>query len=219
VFTGYGPDHADTVASGTIGGVVRAGGVPILLPVVDASLAAQQLNGIGGLILSGGHDLALPEPPDSNASGDRWIDPDRDVHELALWSRARELRIPVLGICRGAQLISHAYGGTLASHVDGHDSGEDQATKLHDVTVKPSTELERACGSGTLRVNTIHHQAVETPGDGVVVSGVAADGLIEAIESSNAEQWFVGVQWHPELMPESRAGRGLFEALISEARR
>lgn len=198
-----------------VGAVVRAGGVPVVLPVVSAELAAAQLEGADGLVLSGGHDLALPlrGVPDEG----RWIDPDRDDHETALWHAAEAGAVPVLGICRGAQLVSHVRGGTLVEHVEGHDASSSHAEAPHRVTVVEGTLLAGATGPGALSVNTIHHQAVAEPGAGLRISARADDGVIEGIETADGSHWFLGVQWHPELMPGSTAGGGLFEALVSAA--
>lgn len=215
--TGYGPDTADTVATGTTAGVLRAGGVPVILPVVDAASASAQLDGCDGLILSGGHDLAIAVP-EGEAAPDRWIDPARDTHELALWSAARERGLPVLGICRGAQLVNHAHGGKLAHQIDDHDAAEAHAEQMHDVDLVPGTRLAAICGPSPVAVNTIHHQAVEEPGDGLVVSARSTvDGSIEGIETVAGSPWFVGVQWHPELMAGHRAGDGPFQALLEAA--
>jgi len=216
ISTGYGPDRADTIAAGTIAGVLAAGAVPILLPVVPPGLAATQLASLDGLILSGGHDLALPLPG-GEVDTDRWIDPPRDAHELALWEAAAETGLPVLGICRGAQIVNHARGGRLASQVEDHDAGESHAEQLHDVRIETGSLLADACGAGSVAVNSIHHQAVAEPGDGLIVSARAADGQIEGIESTDRSPWFVGVQWHPELMPGAPAGDGLFSALVAAA--
>ena len=215
--TGYGPDTADTVAVGTTEGVVRAGGIPVILPVVDAVTASAQIDECDGLILSGGHDLALPLPEGESVT-DRWIDPARDVHELALWSAARTRGLPVLGICRGAQLVNHALGGALARQIDDHDAAEAHAEEMHEVSLAPGTRLYAICGPSPAAVNTIHHQAVERPGDGLVVSARSVtDGSIEGIEAAAADHWFVGVQWHPELMAGHPAGDGLFRALVEAA--
>jgi putative glutamine amidotransferase len=218
VQTGYGPDTADTVAKGAIAGIVDSGATPVVLPVVAPELAAAQLDGIDGLILSGGHDLALPLDGEGPAvTEERWIDPDRDRHELALWEAAKAAGMPVLGICRGAQLVNHAEGGSIVAHVAGHDSGYEQAEQLHDVEVEAGTLLARICGAGSLDVNTIHHQAVGRPGRGLSASARANDGLVEAIEADGGS-WFVGVQWHPELMLASPAGQPLFDAVAAAAR-
>lgn len=214
--TGYGTDRADTVAGGAVAGVVAAGGIPVILPVVAPDLAAAQLEAVDGLVLSGGHDLAIPLAGGDDEEG-RWIDPARDDHELALWEAASAARLPVLGICRGAQLVNHARGGVLARHVDDHDAGESHAERMHEIEVEEGTRLAAACGAGAVAVNTIHHQAVSEPGGGLVVSARAVGGLIEAIETADDAPWFVGVQWHPELMPGAPAGDGLFAALVAAA--
>lgn len=216
VSTGYGADHGATVAVGTIAGVVAAGGVPIILPVVPPDLVPGQLEGADGVILSGGHDLAVPLGEGEDQT-DRWIDPDRDHHEFAIWAAASDAHLPVLGICRGAQLVNHARGGRLAPHVAGHDAGTSHAEQTHQVEVNEGSRLAAACGAGALTVNTIHHQAVAAPGEGLVVSARAADGLIEAIETAGEQPWFLGVQWHPELLPGLPAGDGPFAALIAAA--
>ena len=212
--TGYGGDRADTVAAGVVAGVVAAGGVPLLLPVVDPELAPEQLEGVAGLLLAGGQDLALPE---TDVGGERWIDPNRDRHEFALWQEARRRGLPVLGLCRGLQLVNVALGGALEPHVDGHDAGDEHATRLHPVTARAGSRLDGLLPEPTIEVNTIHHQTVRTLGAGLVASGHALDGTIEAAESSAGAQWFLGVQWHPELILGLPAGQPLFDGLIDAA--
>ena len=209
VDTGYGRDRADTVARGFGDAVVAAGGVPLSLPQVPAELAAAQLGAADGLILSGGQDLDLP-----GAEGrERWVDPARDLHEFALWAAARKRGLPVLGVCRGLQLVNVALGGTLVGHVEGHDAAERHADELEEIVVEEGTLLAGILGPGPCEVNTIHHQAVGEPGRGLRVSARSADGTIEAGEL-DAGQWFVGVQWHPELLSGRPAGDALFAALV-----
>lgn len=214
--TGYGGDRADTVAAGVVAGVMAAGGVPVLLPVVKPELAAAQLEAAHGLLLAGGQDLDLPE---TDLGGERWIDPARDRHELALWADARRRARPVLGVCRGLQLVNVALGGALEPHVDGHDAGDEHTTRLHRVTARSGSRLAELLPKQMIEVNTIHHQTVRTLGEGLVASGHAPDGTIEAAESAAGAPWFIGVQWHPELILGLPAGQPLFDALIEAARR
>ena len=209
VETGYGGDRADTVARGFGDAVVAAGGLPLSLPQVPAGLAAEQLAGADGLILSGDQDIDLPGAD----VDDRWTDAARDRHEFALWEAARASGLPVLGVCRGLQLANIALGGSLITHVEGHDAAGRHADELQGVEVEEGTLLAGILGAGPCLVNTIHHQALGELGEGLRVSARSADGTIEAAELAG-EPWFVGVQWHPELLSGRPAGDALFAALV-----
>lgn len=213
--TGYGPDSGGTITNGFIEQVTRAGGVPIMLPVVPAELAVAQLEDAQALVLAGGQDLALPMPGKDDS--ERWIDPARDEHELALWREAERRGLPTLAVCRGLQLVNHARGGALIPHLDGHDAGERHERDPHPVTIEPGSLLARACGAERIEVNTIHHQAVAEPGRGLRVTASAPDGTIEALELEDGSMWFLGVQWHPELMGPAPGGQGLFDELVLAA--
>ena len=215
--TGYGGDRADTVARGMVAGVVAAGAVPLILPVVEPRLAAMQLRNVDALVLSGGQDLDLSDP-DSAADPSRWIDPARDRYEFALWEAAKERRLPVLGVCRGMQLVNVALGGSLDAHIDDHDAGDRHASEPHEISLEPGSRLATLVGADSALVNTIHHQAVSSLGDGLAVVARAADHTVEAVESGPDEPWFVGIQWHPELMLDGRGGQPLFDGLIEAAR-
>jgi putative glutamine amidotransferase len=182
---------------------------------VSAAVAAGQVARLDGVILAGGQDLDATlwgEPRDPRST---WLDADRDRHERAVWEAACARALPVLGICRGLQLVGQALGGRIAGHVDGHDSGAPASAAGHTVAPAAGSALERAVGAGVLRVNSIHHQAIaELPAD-LVATALAPDGLVEAVESRGERPWFVGVQWHPELMLAERGGQPLFDALVA----
>lgn len=212
--TGYGGDRADTVAVGMVAGVANAGGIPLMLPVVDGSLAPAQLDSCDALILAGGQDLDLPE----TASGpDRWIDAARDRHEFALWEAAGARGLPVLGICRGLQLVNVALGGSLEPHVEAHNASEGYLEQPHQVEIQDRTRLSELIGVPAPEVNTIHHQAIRGLGHGLIVSARAPDGVVEAAELVAGRSWFVGVQWHPELMLDRAGGQELFDAVVRVA--
>ena len=214
VATGYGADRADTAVKGMTAAVERAGGIPIVLPVGSPEIAAEQLAPIDGLIFSGGQDLDLP-----GASGDdRWIDPGRDRHEFALWEAARSRGLPVLGVCRGLQLANVMTGGTLIEMVEGHDAGEEHASDRHEVRVEAGSKLAAILGSGRVEVNTIHHQALDQLGEGLRATAWGDDGVIEGAEMDQGP-WFVGVQWHPELLAGVPAGDALFDEIVVQSRR
>jgi putative glutamine amidotransferase len=216
VQTMYGPADAHTSTDALTSGVIAAGGVPVLLPVVPAELAAVQLRGLDGLVLAGGQDLdpaTYGRPP---AAEGAWVHRGRDEHELALLTAARAAGLPVLGVCRGLQLANVAMGGDLIEHVDGHDAGARFAVDLHPVRVEDGTLLARATGGGELAVNSLHHQIVGSLASGLRPSANAADGLPEAAEAIDGP-WFVAVQWHPELMGAVPGGQDLFDALVRES--
>ena len=200
--------------------VVRAGGLPLILPVLDPADAEQVLQTIDGLLLTGGGDVeplyygaaAVPEV--------HGIDAGRDAFELALVPAAAAAGIPVLGICRGAQVINVAMGGTLVQHLpdvsdQAHCVRDRSGEPVHGVGIEPGTRLAGIVGADPLPVNSLHHQAVDTLGSGLRAVAWAQDGTVEAIESV----WprMIGVQWHPELLPGHAGHDGLFRWLVAEA--
>jgi putative glutamine amidotransferase len=203
-----------------------AGATPYLVPQPGLGVDADEvLAGFDGLLLIGGEDLAAessgaaPETIGSNA------DPERDRWELALLSAALESGVPVLAICRGMQLLNVAFGGTLHGHMTGstpeHPPVPDDLTAAlgfrHRVELVPGSRVRAAIGAEAIATNSLHHQSVDRLGHGLTVTGVAADGVVEAVEPL-AATWCVGVQWHPELMPDDDSQRALVEAFVDTCR-
>lgn len=205
--------------------VQAAGGLPLILPHGTAADADATLDAIDGLVLSGGGDLdprsygaARESAKDDRLDADRW--------ELALVAAARARRLPVLGICRGMQVLAVAHGGRLDQDIAGRDGHPDMDAlppdaildARHAVALAPDTTLGRVYGQGERLVNTIHHQAVADAGS-LRVSGTDGSGMIEAVEAADGT-CLLGVQWHPEKLPASEAAaeRRLFEHLVDEAR-
>jgi gamma-glutamyl-gamma-aminobutyrate hydrolase PuuD len=196
--------------------VVAAGGLPVLLPPVAGIAGA--VGRLDGVLLSGGPDVAadrygaLPHP---RAGAPHH---SRDAAELAVLERALAAGLPVLGVCRGAQLLNVALGGTLHQHlpdVVGHDGHNPTPGVFTDVDVRldPSGRVGAAVGT-RLRVRCHHHQAVDRLAPGLVATAWAADGTVEAVEHPDAP-FVVGVQWHPE---EDAADLRLVAALVAAAR-
>lgn len=186
-------------------GVERAGGVPVLLPVTEDGVYAKELlNRIDGLIIPGGPDVApllYGEEPLTHIGG---TCQDNDNFELTLVRQARELGMPILGVCRGLQIINVAFGGTLFQHIPGDPAtpichAQDMKTRgerTHTVTIAPESLLAQVIGKSTITVNSFHHQAAKDVAPGFMASGHSkADGIIEAIESPDG---ILAVQWHPE---------------------
>ncbi|MET0589845.1 MAG: gamma-glutamyl-gamma-aminobutyrate hydrolase family protein [Naasia sp.] len=136
---------------------------------------------------------------------------------MDLVRRAVETRVPTIGICRGMQLVNVALGGSLVQHLhaDGHVSAEDPAGGMldHRVAVAPESALARVLGQTRLEVRSSHHQAVDRPGEGLVVVARADDGTVEAVEHESAPVWCV--QWHPE---EARSRGTVLVDLLQAAR-
>ena len=200
--------------------VVEAGGTPLLIPpVADRDVIASTLEHIDGLLLTGGADinpLWTGEEPVAELSN---INSTRDLPELLATRLAYNRQIPILGICRGIQTLAVALDGKVRQHVASeikHSQDAPREELTHSVTIGDGTTLRGIFGgAGRMFVNSIHHQAVAAPGRRFRVSARAADGVIEAIES-NEYKPVIGVQWHPEWLPE---GAPLFKWLIGEARK
>jgi putative glutamine amidotransferase len=181
------------------------------------------LESLAGLVLSGGSDI---NPVHYGQAPLKEIDSpedQRDALELRLVKEALDAGLPVLGICRGLQLLNVALHGTLIQHLgstDAHRVRPENAEPgkhpaAHRIWVAPETRLAQIVGAGGHDVNSRHHQAIENLGDGLTVSAIAADGVIEAVEKPGAA-FVLAVQWHPEdRIFASQADRKLFEAFAA----
>ncbi|MET7643717.1 gamma-glutamyl-gamma-aminobutyrate hydrolase family protein [Streptomyces sp. NPDC005426] len=189
-----------------------AGGTAVLLPPDSPELAASVVARLDAVVVAGGPDV---EPARYGAERDPRTGPaapERDGWEAALIGAALESGTPLLGICRGMQLLNVVRGGTLRQHLDGH-AGPGGATGVlgtHGVTPVPGTRYA-SVAPGPCDVPTYHHQAVDRLGAGLVASAHAADGTVEAVELPGPG-WVLGVQWHPEMGDDVRVMRALVAA-------
>ncbi len=221
-----------TAASGTeiakvnwnyVASVIDAGGVPILLAPLAENNAADFLQIVDGLVLTGGRDYDPAVYGEPRHRATQLLDPRRTAFDVALARGAIAQELPILGICGGAQLINIACHGTLIQHVPDavgaavqHEwTGPDEP--FHDVEVAADSLLASIVGAGHLRVNSSHHQAVGRVGEGLRVSARAPDGLVEAVEGASGA-FLLGVQWHPERMRGRPDQMALFRALVAAAR-
>jgi putative glutamine amidotransferase len=181
------------------------------------------LEGLDGLLLTGGSDVNPKLYNQPRAAESEPADDARDELELKLLREALASDLPVLAICRGLQVFNVFQGGTLIQHlanvdvhrVKAHDAEPGRHPAVHRVWVAPNTRLAEIIGGGGHDVNSRHHQAIESLGQGLIVSAIAADGVIEGIEKPGAS-FAVAVQWHPEdRIAVSPADRKLFEAFAS----
>jgi putative glutamine amidotransferase len=202
-------------------GVAEAGGLPVILPPDDetSDVPEQLLAMLDGLVLAGGSDIdpaSYGAEPDPHTKGS-W--PERDRFELALARGALERDLPVLGICRGMQLLNVACGGTLEQHVADtelhlHTPG---TFSDHDVRLEPGSLAARAVGAERVSVRSHHHQGVDQLGDGLVATGWADPGdTIEAIEIPE-KRWALGILWHTEEERRSPVLGALTAASAKEA--
>jgi putative glutamine amidotransferase len=203
--------------------VERAGGIPVVLPPLRGVSIPSLLGNLAGLLLSGGPDL---DPVAYGASGHPMLGPTEpalDAFEVSLARQADRRGIPILGICRGAQALNIARGGTLHQHLPdvtdgsvGHRQVLPGDRTCHAVRIAPDSRLAGIVGAGRLTVNSFHHQAIDRVGRGLRPVAWAPDGTIEAVEAP-AREFVLGVQWHAETLFAVRRHRALFRGLVVAA--
>jgi putative glutamine amidotransferase len=185
--------------------IIRTGGIPLILPTGIEDDVEQILSMLDGIVFSGGGDinpLLFNEEPHASLGE---VTPSRDIVELKIASRALELDKPILGICRGAQILSIVAGGTIYQDIHNqygktvlqHSQIAPKEHCSHTVHVEQNSLLHSIVGSDTIQVNSYHHQSINQMPTGFRRSGVASDGIIEAIEGVG-KKFVLGVQWHPE---------------------
>ncbi len=222
--TTYGrdPNNRYTLPAAYVAAVVRAGGLPLLIPP-GTEHAERYLDLVDGLILSGGGDIDPVHYQGAQHETIYNVDAERDRLELAL---ARELvhrSLPTLGVCRGAQIINVALGGTLIEHLPAtvgegvlHRKPPREPTP-HAVEVKAGSRLAAIVGTEPLHPLSWHHQAIRVAATGLDIVALAPDGTIEAIELPE-HPWLIAVQWHPELTAhQDPSQQRLFNALVAAA--
>jgi putative glutamine amidotransferase len=210
-------EPADLLPATYAQSVADAGGVALLLPAPTADLDAAAdsvLDAIDGLLLTGGADVDPERYGEPRASATGSPRPERDAWEISLARKAIQRRTPVLGVCRGMQVLNTALGGTLIQHLPdsvGHD-GHCPVVGVHGrhaVDLAAGSRVAALIGDRAV-VATYHHQAVDRVGAGLEASGWADDGTVEAVEHTGAD-WVVGVQWHPEV----HDGSDLFKGFVA----
>ncbi|MFG2794337.1 gamma-glutamyl-gamma-aminobutyrate hydrolase family protein [Streptomyces sp. NPDC048419] len=198
-------------------GIQAAGGLAVLLPPDAPAAAADLVSRLDGVVLAGGEDIdaalyGAVRHPSMDAPA-----PARDTWELAVLRAALELDLPLLGICRGMQLMNVHAGGTLIQHLPEHVGHEGHNLQPgiftpHVVTTMPHTRIGRVYPDAT-SVPTHHHQAIDRLGDGLTVTARAEDDTVEAVEFAG-QTFRLGVQWHPEMSPD----QAVLDALVAAAR-
>jgi putative glutamine amidotransferase len=222
--------HSWVMNSRYLTALESVGAAPLLVPLLskDADALRSVYHVLDGVFLAGGVDVDPLSYGEDRREGCGSTDLARDSVELKLTEWAWADGKPLLGVCRGLQIINIVGGGTLvqdcALYHEGaikHDyfptAGYARDLLSHDISIASETRLRRIYEADTTLVNSMHHQAIARLGDGLVVSGVAEDGIIEAVER-RGDAFLVGVQWHPEMLVERDAGtRRLFQAFVDAA--
>ncbi|HEX8206146.1 MAG TPA: gamma-glutamyl-gamma-aminobutyrate hydrolase family protein [Solirubrobacteraceae bacterium] len=201
------------------GAVSTGGGAPVIVPPFAPENDVEAiLDRVDGVVLSGGPDIhpclyGQEEHPELGP-----IDLGLDRFELGFVRRALERDLPILGICRGAELLNVARGGTLIQHVEGHRQKQEARITTHDVRVEKGSRLAKVLGVTRAPVNTFHHQAVDVLGGGVRAVAWSDDGLVEGIELDGPD-FAIGVQWHAEGLIDEQSQCRLFSQFAAAAQR
>lgn len=202
ITAGESPAGRYSLHRGYVDAIWAAGGIPSVVAGApdDADVACQLLSGFDGLLITGGGDISPSEYGSEVSANLMDVDPDRDSFELTIFREARAADLPILGICRGVQLIAVGSGGRLTQDLvsagfANHWHEKSQGEPVHEVRTAPGSLAEHVVGS-VIAVNSIHHQAVAEVGEGCWISGRSPDGVAETLEGRH----ILGVQWHPERM-------------------
>lgn len=206
--------------------VLRAGGLPVLLPhFADEETARAVLGTLDGLLLAGGGDVRPSCYGEQTLPACGEPDDQRDQFELLMIRGALELGMPIFGICRGIQILTVAMGGTLYQDIESqlgieklrHSQEPPYGEPVHTVRFERGSLFARLTGAQEMRTNSMHHQCVREPGKRLVVEGLSEDGIVEAVRAADSEDVFA-VQFHPEYLSDhSEQAARLFEHLVARA--
>jgi putative glutamine amidotransferase len=205
--------------------ILQAGGLPLLIPVeYPITQIDILLDHIDGLLLSGGGDLDYRRYAGNAHLSIEGVCEERDELEIELLKGAIQKKMPVLGICRGTQLINVALGGSLYADIPTqyethiiHSTPEEKGRNslVHEVELNPNSKLGKIIGQTRFSVNSFHHQAIRVVAPELVVTAYATDGLIEAVELAGDPFGVIGVQWHPECLLNHPSQLEIFKAFLS----
>jgi len=227
ISTGYSQGGRASVGRAYSDAVMRAGGIPLLLPPVSTPEEAEDvLRKLDGIVFTGGADFSPELYGETVLNESVSVEPWRDSLDVLYAKAALAIKMPILAICRGEQLMNIVLGGSLYQDLPSqilsdvrHNQRESAIYPSHKIVVDRSSRLYDIMGRDTLMVNSHHHQAVKKPSKKVKVVAVAEDGVIEAYEGTSRSQWLQAVQFHPEqLCRRDESWLALFKALVKVAR-
>lgn len=207
--------------------LTKVGLVPLVIPPLRAPTASAILDGVDGLLVTGGEDVA-PVRYDEEPHPTVEVHEERDESEIALILEARRRRLPTLAICRGIQVVNVAFGGSLVQDIPSqcptaldHNPDGRRDERVHEVRVDANSSLAKALGSDCLTTNSFHHQALARIANELRVTARASDGIVEGAEATDPTWWMLGVQWHPEELTNATEpwDRNLFAAFARAVNR
>lgn len=212
------------VQSTFIDSVVKAGGMPVIIPpVLSEELMARYLDLVAGFVFTGGPDLDPVRYGQERHEKMLPVNPRREEFDIAFMARALRTGKPVVAICLGMQELCVLCGGTLVQDLPSlrpgpidHKPDMPSSHLTHPVEIEPGTLLASLTGGGSFPANSIHHQSVDSPGGGAIVSARAPDGVVEAIELPG-HPFALGIQWHPEALFHEPTHLAIFEGLVRAA--
>ena len=208
--------------------VVKAGGVPLILPVVDdEQIIEEQVKNLDAIIFTGGSDINPEKYNEASLEKLDEVNDRRDWYDLTLAKIVKKHKIPTLCICRGHQVATVSEGGTLYQDLSyakcvtvEHDQYTTPIFLAHEVTINKNSLLYDILQKEKIKVNSFHHQIVKDVPDTFKVTGVSEDGVVEALEYQEADYFFLSIQWHPEMMAarDNKEMLKIFQGLIDETK-
>jgi len=220
-----GADGQDWIflAEDYIRAVEAGGGIPLVIPQYkEPEEALDILNRIDGLVISGGHDVNPQLYGQRVKSYCGTLMPQRDAQDILLTQKAYALKLPILGICRGIQILCTAFGGDLYQDLKIEGHYEEHFTTMlprnkvsHQDTLTESSRLKEIFGEAQIGVNSFHHQAVHHLPANAVATAKSEDGVVEALEFTGGHPFTIGVQWHPEMMFDNVKQLKLLQAFVA----
>ena len=212
------------LADSYVQALTSSGAIPIaIMPGIDDAAIRQVMERVDGLFLPGGVD-PHPRHFGEEAHPKTVIDEDLDALEMNAIAAAADLDMPILGVCRGCQILNVALGGSLVQHLEpggpvDHLQVLPLDSEVHELRIAADSRLAGLSDARLLRVNSLHHQAVARPAPALRVVATAEDGTVEAVEAGDPDRWIVGVQYHPEELIDQPPHRHLFDDFVSSCSR
>lgn len=212
------------LADSYVRALASSGAIPIaIMPGIDDAAIRYVMERVDGLFLPGGVD-PHPRHFGEEVHPKTVIDEDLDALEMNTIASAADLDMPILGVCRGSQILNVALGGSLVQHLEpggpvNHLQDLPLKSEVHELRMEDDSRLARLSDALLLHVNSLHHQAIARPAQALRVVATSEDGTIEAVEAADPDQWIVGVQYHPEELIDQHAHRNLFDDFVSSCSR